>query len=166
MNRSTVLELFLYNQWANGRILDSVERIDPDNWTQAGGMSHGSLRGILVHILAAEVLWRMRSLEGLSPTQLILESEFTRLSDLRMHWRDEDRQMQLHLDTMTDQDLQNVIHYQNTRQKHYENPLWQLLMHMINHGTQHRAEAAVVLTDFGASPGNLDMIAFWRENMA
>ena len=38
--------------------------------------------------------------------------------------------------------------------------LWQTMVHVVNHGTQHRSEAAVLLTIMGRSPGDLDLIDF------
>ena len=38
--------------------------------------------------------------------------------------------------------------------------LWQMLAHVVNHGTQHRSEAAVLLTAAGHSPGDLDMVDY------
>ena len=42
-------------------------------------------------------------------------------------------------------------------------PVWQMLVHVMNHGTQHRAEAAALLTAQGRSPGELDMINYAEE---
>jgi uncharacterized damage-inducible protein DinB len=42
-------------------------------------------------------------------------------------------------------------------------PLWQMMFHVVNHGTQHRSEIAAMLTAFDHSPGALDMTAFLRE---
>ena len=42
-------------------------------------------------------------------------------------------------------------------------PVWQMLVHVVNHGTQHRAEAAALLTAEGRSPGELDLFDFAEE---
>ena len=42
-------------------------------------------------------------------------------------------------------------------------PLWQTMAHLVNHGTQHRSEAAALLTTFGLSPGDLDLIDFAEQ---
>jgi uncharacterized damage-inducible protein DinB len=38
--------------------------------------------------------------------------------------------------------------------------LWHCLVHVVNHGTQHRSEAALLLTNDGQSPGDLDFTLF------
>jgi uncharacterized damage-inducible protein DinB len=44
-------------------------------------------------------------------------------------------------------------------------PVWQMLVHVVNHGTQHRAEAAALLTAEGRSPGELDLINYAEEQV-
>jgi uncharacterized damage-inducible protein DinB len=42
-------------------------------------------------------------------------------------------------------------------------PVWQMLVHVLNHRTQHRADAAALLTGDGRSPGELDLINYAEE---
>src|SRR5438552_7817961 len=45
-----------------------------------------------------------------------------------------------------------------------ERVLWHCLFHLVNHGTQHRSEAAALLTGYGQSPGGLDFTALLNEH--
>ena len=52
--------------------------------------------------------------------------------------------------------------YTNTTGRAFADPLFEMMAHVVNHGTQFRGEAAVGLTALGHSPGNLDLMAFLR----
>jgi len=158
-----VVTLFHYNYWANGLILKSAALVGQPGFTAPAPVSFGSLRGTLVHIYAAEWLWRVRCEEGKSPQAHPPQEDFPSLRVLGERWLAEERAMLAYLARLRDQDLDRVISYTNTRGIAYQNPLWQLLAHVVNHGTQFRGEAAVVLTQAGYSPGDLDFIRFLRE---
>lgn len=68
------------------------------------------------------------------------------------------------MNNLTDDQLNSVIPYKTTKGIPQERVLWQMMAHLVNHGTQHKAEAAAMLTWFGQSPGDIDMIYFLIEN--
>ena len=165
MNKAEILMLFDYSAWANRRILDAAERLSQEQFTAPAGLDYGSLRGTLVHILSAETTWRKRCQEGISPSSPLVEDAFPTLAVLRERWSEAEQAMRGFLTSLTDDDLQRTVHYRTTKGAPYEDPLWQLLLHVVNHGTQHRAEAAITLTQHGCSPGDVDLIVFLRERM-
>ncbi|OGO41682.1 MAG: hypothetical protein A2Z04_04375 [Chloroflexi bacterium RBG_16_57_9] len=158
-----LLTLCAYNYWANARILDTAAKISAAQFTAPAMFSPGSLRGTLAHTLSAEWIWRMRIQEGISPTAMLHEEDFPTLEAIRARWREEEQVMLGFLASLPDEDLERVVRYTSTGGVPYENQRWHLLMHLLNHGTQHRSEAAAMLTDYGQSPGDIDFIVFLRE---
>ncbi len=164
MNKANILTLFDYNYWANERVLNSAAKVTSEQFSAPTNTSHGSLKGTLVYILAAEVVWRLRCEKGVSPPALLSESEFASLDILVERWREEEKAMQAYLNSLQDKELNQPVRYTTTKGVRCENILWHLLVHIVNHGTQFRAEAGVALTDYGQSPGDLDLIFFFREH--
>ena len=162
MNIAAIHSLFDYNYWVNQRILETAACLSNEQFTTPGEVSHASLRGTLVHALSAEWAWLRRS-QGSSPRGLPLEDEFPDLESLARRWQEEEKAMRSYLAGLTDDDLTSIIRYSRTGGTRFETPLWQILLHVINHGTQTRSEAAVLLTQFGHSPGDLDYMIFLRE---
>ena len=163
MNKSDILTLYDYNCWANARVLSAATRLTPDQFTAPAGLSHGSVRGALVHTLGVETVWRLRCAEGVSLSALPAESDFPSVDVLRERWHDEEQTMRAYLNSLSDETLNQTVKYKTTKGVPHENVLWTLLVHVVNHGTQFRGEAGVALTAYGQSPGDLDLLLFLSE---
>ncbi len=163
MRKTDILTLFEYNYWANNRILRATEQVSLEQFIAPARLSHSSLRGTLVHALSTEWIWRMRTHEGIFPTAMLAESDFPTIAVLRQRWHEEETAMRAFLNRLQDDDFQRAVTYRSTKGMPHENILWHLLVHVVNHGTQCRSEAGVLLTEYGQSPGDLDLIVFLRE---
>ena len=162
MNKEDIQLLYKYNCWANTRILNAASNLTPEQFLAPASFPHRELRGTLTHALFAEWLWRSR-LQGESPTQHFKPEDFPTFDSLRVRWREEEKALNSFVEGLTDEKLSGTFQYKTTRGEVMENVLWQVMTHVVNHGTQHRSEAAAILTELGQSPGDIDLIVFLRE---
>ena len=163
MNKQDILVLYRYNQWANTRILNTAANVTQEEYLAPASFPHGGLRGTLVHALFAEWIWRNRW-EGTSPAHRLKPGDFPTFDSLCTRWLEEEKQLMSFVDQITDEKLNQTFRYTNTSGKPFTKILWQAMAHLVNHGTQHRTEAAAILTDLGHSPGDLDLIYFLGES--
>ena len=158
MQISEILLLYSYNYWATERILTAASKITGAQFIQPTAHCHGSLRGTLVHTLNAEWRWRLRWQTGSAPEKMC-EDNFPMVETLRRRWREEEQAMGAYLAGLQEDDLYGVVSYATPRGNR-QNILWHLLVHVVNHGTQHRSEAAAMLTEYGQSPSDLDLVLY------
>lgn len=162
MNKQDIQLLFTYNQWANARILKSAAAVTEEQFLAPASYPHGGLRGTLVHTLFAEWVWRKRW-EGESPTTRPQPEDFPTFDSLRTRWLEEESQLMKFIHAQTDEDLNEAFQFKTTTGEVREHILWQAMAHVVNHGTQHRSEAAAMLTEMNQSPGDIDLSLFLRE---
>ena len=67
---------------------------------------------------------------------------------------------------VTDDRAGSIISYRDMKGNAWETPIWQIVLHVVNHGTHHRGQAAGFLRSLGHTPPPLDEIAYFREQAA
>lgn len=161
MNRDEIKLLFQYNDWANDRILDTAQKLSPEQLAAENEYGWGSLRGALVHLMDADYVWRCLLIDGAFIDELNPD-DFPDVAAIRARWDEERESFSDYLDSLSDDDLLGTISYEAHDGKRHR-ILWHCLAHVVNHGTQHRSECAALLTGFGHSPGNLDFLVFLSQ---
>lgn len=149
-----------YNYWANRRILARAESLSAAQLSERAPYMWNSILRTMAHALSAEWNWRQRVQAGVSPAAMLNPDQFTTLDLLQQWWAAEETEMRAYLATLNDADLDRVVEYAGSDGTKFQRPLWQILTHVVNHGTQHRSEVALYLTNFDCSPGNMDITAY------
>lgn len=156
------LTLFGYNFEANARLVQAATKVDVESYTTQDGYSHGSLHGLLFHILRTEHVWRVILQTGQGPNPPLAMEDFPDLPSLESRWQLEQTAMLTYINSLSDADLDAAMEVTDWRGMVHSMPRWFILQHVTLHGMQHRSEAAVLLTRYGQSPGNMDFI-FYQE---
>ena len=163
MHLDNIQLLYEYNYWASAKILLAATNLTSEQFLAPASFPNGNMRGTLVHLVAAEWIWRMRCDEGIYPSALLDPTEFPTYVSVLERFQVEEGKMRAYLSRITEEDLNSPITYRHTSGREHSEMLWQILTHVVMHGMQHRAEAAAILTDFGYSPGDIDLIMYLRE---
>ena len=70
--------------------------------------------------------------------------------------------MRAFLEALTDTQLHERFTYQAVNGDARDSLLWHTMLHVITHGMQHRSEVAMLLSERGCSPGDIDLITYIR----
>jgi uncharacterized damage-inducible protein DinB len=163
MKTSEIQLLFDYHYWASNHLLSYCEKLTHAQLIAPNTFPSGTLKATLVHMLTAEWIWLWRCRDGISQPKMLDDRDFATLAEVRVRCKSEEQNMRAWLATIADADMEREITYSNTSGTAFNNVLWQILVHVVTHGMQHHAEIAQMLTDFGHSPGNIDLIVYLRS---
>jgi uncharacterized damage-inducible protein DinB len=157
--------LFQYNLWADLRLLDACSALTAEQFTRNLGSSFSSVRDTVAHLYGAEWVWNER-IQGRSPAALVSGAQFPDLASLRAKLEEMDRYYLDYVSKLTQQDLDQVIHYKSFTGDPFSNPLWQTLHQLTNHASYHRGQVTTMLRQLGVKAVSTDLIGYYREQAA
>ncbi len=152
-----------YHYWARDRMLDALATITPEQFIRPMGNSFSSVRDTVAHICAAERIWITR-LKGEKPLGLQNSDRFPDVETARKEWAELEGEMRDQLARLGPEAVDRTIEYQDLRGNDQSDVLWQMLQHVVNHGTYHRGQITTMLRQLDAAPPkSMDLIAYYRE---
>ena len=153
--------MYEYGYDRNIRLLDQAEKLTEEQFSGEPPFGHDSVREIFFHIGAAENGWRGAWQTG--QRNAPLESDdYPDIASIRELFEMNNRETLAYLDSLTEDDLDADFTVVSNLDLPAV-PIWETIVHVFNHGTQHRSEIAMLLTHFGHSPGDLDLAYFVFE---
>ena len=163
MNIKDILLIYEYNYWANKKILTASVNVTHEQFSAPAAFPYGGLHGTLLHTLDSEWGWRVL-FQKIEDASELLPSDYPSLTAIKVRWQEEETAMRAYLANLRDEDMESHVRYTTDGGIQRDRILWHALLHVVNHGTQHRSEAAALLTDYGHSPGELDFTIFLNEH--
>jgi len=154
-----------YNYWARDRALASAETLSPEQLTKPLGSSFASVLDTLVHIRFAEWIWYNRW-QGTSPSGPPDASALTTVAALRDTWVPLEQEIRAFVASLGAADLQRLLEYTAMNGQPSATPFWQMIVHVVNHGSYHRGQIATMMRQLGTKAQSTDMIVFFREQAA
>ncbi len=136
-----------YNYGEHRQLWQTIATLDDATFLQDPGYSIGSIQHEVVHIIRADRLWLSRAM-GAADVAL-LPTETVDRGEIRETWDRLEQDVKAFLDGLSDQELQQSVTYINAKGQTQTRRVFELLLHLCNHGTVHRAEMCAVLHMLG-----------------
>jgi uncharacterized damage-inducible protein DinB len=142
-------QLAAYNIWASQKIMEIILALPDEKQIAEVPSSFNSLYKTVLHIWDAESIWwqRMklherviRPSENFNGTMKDVVNGLMQQSTQWIDW----------VGNASDIALDHVFQYQNSKKEQFKQPIYQMLLHVFNHGTFHRGQLVNMLRQLGA----------------
>jgi uncharacterized damage-inducible protein DinB len=152
-----------YNYWARDRLMDAVEALTPEQFTREIVNSFGSVRDTIAHICDAESIWQSRW-RGEHPRGFQQPDRMPDVASARTEWAELERGMREALEKLGPEGVERTMEYKDMRGAARSDVFWQMMLHVVNHGSYHRGQVTTMLRQLGAQPPKyMDLIVYCRE---
>ncbi len=152
--RQDVIALFAYDRWANERIVAALRTVTDASIQQP-------MVRFLAHLARAQEVWLERVQQHRPSSDPIwpddtFEEACERLQSAQAGW-------DVYLMEAAEASYDEPIAYYNSKGDAFSSTPRQVMTHVVNHGTHHRAQIALLLRQHGVAPPPTDYIFYVRE---
>jgi len=137
-----------YNIWANQKLAELILSLPEELQNREVPSSFTSLHKTIFHMWDAESIWwqRMKLHE-----RIIRPSESFKgnTRDIINGLINQNKQWEDWVSQASDISISHVFQYQTSRKEQFKQPIYQMLMHVFNHGTYHRGQLVTMLRELG-----------------
>ena len=153
-----------YTAWASRRLVDAAAQLSPEELNRDFQTADHSILRTLAHVFAADRIWLDR-INGTPRAAFVTEADY-RIDVLQNDWPALYDRWQQWAAALTDERARTVIAYRDLKDNSWSQPLWEIVLHVVNHGTHHRGQAAGFIRALGHTPPPLDLMAYYRQQHA
>jgi uncharacterized damage-inducible protein DinB len=138
-----------YNIWATRLLVDCIKQLSDEEITAAVASSFPSLYKTVQHMWLAEEVWwqRMKLVENIELQSQSFTGNFTELAaelaKQSLLWK-------TWIDEANDNQLTHVFAFVRNKEQH-KMPVYQMIHHVLNHGTYHRGQLVTILRQLGVT---------------
>ena len=150
-----------YTVWASRRVLDAAAVLAPDELVRDFGTADKSLLGTLLHVYGADWVWIER-LDGRSHTRRPYDEQAS-FATLECEWPRVWQRWKEYAAGLSEEGAEAEIAYTTFKGDAFRTPVWQIILHVVNHGTHHRGQAAGFIRAMGKTPPALDLTQYYRS---
>lgn len=159
MSKKDLFYTFIkYHVDMSRRVWDSIDQITEEQFLTDDPYSRGSIRNLMVHLTNTDSNW-LAGLKNIPEDQEAPRKKYEDYPDrasVRAYWDETATNLTDYAENATEMEVEeNPIEIPH--------PRWQVLLHMINHGTDHRSTVLQRLHELGAPTFDQDFI-FWLES--
>ena len=163
MNANAFRHFYDYHFAENRKIWDSyVTPLSDEQFTQDVAYSHGSVRDQIAHLMSVDESW-FSELRGVEPSEPFPPANFDDRESIRAHWDSVEQSMRDYLAELRDDMLFDMPIEEPEEDK--DLIVWQVLLHVVNHGTDHRAQLLRLLHDLGVKTTSQDYIFYVYDHL-
>jgi uncharacterized damage-inducible protein DinB len=156
MNADAFRHFYGYHFSENRNLWDAyVTQLTDEQFTQDTSYSRGSVRNQVVHLMSVDDTW-FSQLRGVEPPEPVDPATLDRTS-IRAQWDAVEQRMHDYLADLRDDMLSEKPFPEGEDQ---DLIVWQVLLHVVNHGTDHRAQLLRMLNDLGVKTVSQDYIFY------
>jgi uncharacterized damage-inducible protein DinB len=161
MTSDEIRQHISYSTWASNKLLNAALELSEEQQRRDFGVSHQTLLGTLEHIFFADRIWCARAVD---PNVIRgAFAEFSPGETLATEWPKVQQRWERWAAALTHQNLVRTVDYKDVKGNAHRTPVWQIVLHVVNHATLHRGQAMSLLRQLGVAPPPTDLIFYYRE---